>query len=69
VRFNPSIIFDDEKMLNCNDFVATGDDFVSSYHTFDDDLFYLRRVYLRQENDQNKIEISILLRYKGWYCA
>jgi hypothetical protein len=49
--------------------VATGDDFVSSYHTFDDDIFYLRRVYLRQEDDQNKIEISILLRYKGWYSA
>jgi hypothetical protein len=30
VRFNPLIIFDDKKMLNFNDFVATGDDFVSS---------------------------------------
>jgi hypothetical protein len=68
VRFYPSIIFDEEKMWRLNFFAATGDDFSSSHNTLDDnnaDLFYLRRAYLRRENDNGKTEIGILPTYKG----
>ncbi|MFT4809110.1 MAG: hypothetical protein ACI9LX_002448 [Paraglaciecola sp.] len=68
VRFYPSIILDDDKMWSFNAFAATGDDFSSSQNTLDDgnaDLFYLRRAYLRHENDQGKTEIGILPTYKG----
>lgn len=68
VRFYPSIILDDDKMWSFNAFAATGDDFSSSHNTLDDgkaDLFYLRRAYLRHENDQGKTEIGILPTYKG----
>jgi hypothetical protein len=68
VRFYPSITFDDEKMWSFNAFAATGDDFSSSHNTLDDgtaDLFYLRRAYLRHENDQGKTEVGILPTYKG----
>ena len=68
VRFYPSITFDDEKMWSFNAFAATGDDFSSSHNTLDDgksDLFYVRRAYLRHEDDQGKTEIGILPTYKG----
>ena len=68
VRFYPSIIFDDDKQWSFNIFAATGDDYSSSHNTLDDgnaDLFYLRRAYLRHENEQGKTEIGILPTYKG----
>lgn len=68
VRFYPSITFDDEQTWSLNFFAASGDDFSSSHNTLDDnsaDLFYLRRAYLRHENDQGKTEIGILPTYKG----
>ena len=68
VRFYPSIIFDDDKMWSLNIFAATGDDYSSSHNTIDDgkvDQFYLRRAFIRHQNDQGKTEIGILPTYKG----
>lgn len=68
VRFYPSVTFDQQKHWSLNAFAATGDNFSSSHNTLDDgsaDLFYLRRLYFRHENDQGKTEIGILPTYKG----
>ena len=64
----PSIVFGDDKLGSFNIVAATGDNFSSSHNTIDDgnaDSFYLRRAFLRHENDQGKTEIGILPTFKG----
>jgi hypothetical protein len=53
--------------ISFNAFAATRNDILSSHNTLGDgnvELFYLRRAYLRHENDQGKTEIGILATYK-----
>jgi hypothetical protein len=51
-----------------NSFVVTGDDFSSSHNTFgsdNTDYLYVRRLYLRHENDYGKTELGVIPTYKG----
>jgi hypothetical protein len=68
MRFYPTLTLDDNKIWSLNAFAATGDDFSSSHNTLDDgqdDLFYIRRLYVRHQNINGKTEIGILPTYKG----
>ncbi len=68
VRFYPQYHFDQDKRWSVNGFAVTGDEFSSSHNTVDSDAsqyFYLRRLYLRFQDGENKTEFGVIPTYKG----
>ena len=66
LRYYPSVALTSAWSLNS--FVVTGDDFSSSHNTFgsdNTDYLYVRRLYLRHENDYGKTELGVIPTYKG----
>lgn len=66
VRYRPQYSFNDTWSINA--FAVTGDDYSSSHNTLDDDsadYFYLRRLFLRHEDDYGKTEFGTIPTYKG----
>ena len=65
LRLQPRYMLDDN--WSFHGFIATGDDFDSAYNTIDDndDHVYLRRLFARYSDGDNKIEIGAIPPYKG----
>lgn len=67
-RVFPSLHLDDAKKWSVNGFAVTGDDFASSHNTINStstDYFYLRRLYMRYQDGEDKTELGIIPTYKG----
>lgn len=65
LRAYPSYDFGGSASLHA--FVATGDEFDSSWNTIDDndDEVHVRRLYMRLEDERGKIELGTMPTYKG----
>ncbi|MBQ4829202.1 hypothetical protein J8L84_07930 [Alteromonas sp. MMG017] len=68
MRYYPSISLSSDDAWSLNSFVVTGESFASSHNTFGSetsDHLYARRLYLRYEFSEGKMEAGIIPTYKG----
>ncbi|ANB20779.1 MULTISPECIES: hypothetical protein [Alteromonas] len=68
MRYYPSLSLSSDDAWSLNSFVVTGQSFASSHNTFGSDTsdyLYARRLYLRYEFSDGKMEAGIIPTYKG----
>ena len=68
MRYYPSLSLSSNDAWSLNSFVVTGQSFASSHNTFGSetsDHLYARRLFLRYEYEEGKIEAGVIPTYKG----
>lgn len=65
LRIRPSFAFDSRWSLHS--FISTGDQYGSAYNTMsaNDDRIHVRRLFLRYEQGDSKVELGVIPPYKG----